>query len=82
MGGRERRRVERVGIEMIVLTAMPVQDEQAMVIFSRMFIFSSLLVAGFVAVMTRQRGVRRWLASGFAFALSYAAFWLILHKGV
>ena len=70
-----------MGIEMIVLNAMPVQDEQAMVIFSRMFIFSSLLVAGFVAVMTRQRGIRRWLLSSFAFALSYAAFWLILHRG-
>ncbi len=66
---------------MIVLNAVPVQDEQAMAIFSRMFIFSALLVAGFVAVMTRQRGIRRWLLSGCAFALSYVAFWLILHRG-
>ncbi len=71
-----------MGIELILLNAAPVQDEQAMIIFSRMFVFSSLLVAGFVFVMTRQRGARRLLFSAIAFAVSYAVFWLILHRGV
>jgi hypothetical protein len=58
---------------------MPGPDEQAMVIFSRMFIFSALMVAGYVAVSTKQRGVRRLLLSLVTFLLSYALFWAILH---
>ena len=58
---------------------MPEHDEQAMVIFSRMFIFSALLVAGYVAIATKQTGVRRFLLSLVAFLLSYAVFWAILH---
>jgi hypothetical protein len=41
-------------------------------LFSRMFVFSALLVAGYVAVATRQKGARRALASFLAFLVSYA----------
>jgi hypothetical protein len=58
---------------------MPGPDEQAMVTFSRMFIFSALMVAGFVAISTKRRGIRRFLLSLVAFLLSYAVFWAILH---
>ena len=58
---------------------MPVPDEQTLTTFSRMFIFSALLVAGYVAIATKQTGVRRVLLAAFAFVLSYAIFWAILH---
>jgi len=53
-------------------------DEQTLVIFSRMFVFSALVVAGYVAIATKQRGIRRGLLAAIAFALSYAIFWAIL----
>ena len=58
---------------------MPGHDEQTLVIFSRMFIFSALLVAGYVAIATKQTGFRRALLTAIAFVLSYSTFWAILH---
>jgi hypothetical protein len=58
--------------------AMPAADENALRIFSWMFVFSSLLVAGFVAISTRRTGIRRALLVAVAFAVSYAIFWTIL----
>ena len=55
--------------------------QDSLLIFSMMFIFSALMVAGFVAVTTHQKGVRRLLVSLAAFVFSYALFWLILHYG-
>jgi len=58
---------------------MPEPDEQTLAIFSRMFIFSALMVAGYVAIATRQTGLRRVLLAAIAFVLSYSIFWAILH---
>jgi Na+(H+)/acetate symporter ActP len=57
---------------------MPAPDEKTLLIFSRMFIFSALLVAGYVAIATKQTGVRRALLAALAFVISYSVFWLIL----
>jgi len=58
---------------------MPEPDEQTLAIFSRMFIFSALMVAGYVSITTRQTGLRRALLAAIAFVLSYSIFWAILH---
>jgi hypothetical protein len=58
---------------------MPEPDEQTLAIFSRMFIFSALVVAGYVAIATKQTGFRRALLAAIAFVLSYSIFWAILH---
>jgi len=63
------------GVEQTVSAA----DERALVTFSWMFVFSALLVAGYVAVATKQTGIRRALLAGAAFLLSYTIFWAILH---
>jgi len=43
-----------------------------------MFIYSALLVAGYVAIATNQTGVRRAQLAAIAFVLSYSIFWTIL----
>jgi hypothetical protein len=65
-----------------LLNSLPQEDEHALGIFSLMFVFSSLVVAGYVAVSTRQKGLRRGLLSILAFIVSYATFRSILYYAI
>jgi hypothetical protein len=53
-------------------------DEHSLLLYSGMFLFSSLMVAGYVAFAVRGSNRRRALLAAIAFAVSYALFWVIL----
>lgn len=57
---------------------MPGPDEHGLLLYSGMFLFSSLMVAGYVAFAVRGSGRRRALLAAIAFGLSYAIFWVVL----
>lgn len=71
-----------MGAYVVLLSSLSPEDAHVLDIFSLMFIFSALMVAGATALFTRQKGTRRGLVSVLAFFLSYAAFQVILHYGI
>jgi hypothetical protein len=71
-----------MGAYVVLLSNLSPEDAQVLDIFSHMFIFSALMVAGATALFTRQKGLRRALVSLLAFFLSYAVFRIILYYGI
>ncbi len=71
-----------MSIYAILLNGLTPEDEHVLGIFSLMFVFSALLVAGYTSVTTKQKGVRRALVSFLAFIASYAFFRALLHYGI
>jgi inner membrane protein involved in colicin E2 resistance len=59
---------------------MPGPDERSLLLYSGMFLFSSLMIAGYVAFAARGSGRRRALLAAISFAVSYAIFWVILRR--
>ncbi len=71
-----------MGSYVVLLSSLSPEDAHLLDIFSHMFIFSAVMVAGTTALFTRQKGLRRALVSLLAFFLSYAVFQIILYYGI
>jgi len=65
-----------------LLSSLSQEDEHALGIFSLMFVFSALIVAGAAALFTRQKGLCRGLVAILAFVVSYATFRTILYYAI
>jgi hypothetical protein len=66
----------------VLLSSLSQEDEHALGIFSLMFVFSALMVAGAAALSTRQKGLRCGLVAILAFVVSYAIFRTILYYAI